>query len=57
MLQQRTLKPLTRAVGVGLHSGQRVELQKAPKKFLPVKKPVEVREGEGLSLKWALLGG
>ena len=26
MLQQRTLKSLTRAVGVGVHSGQRVEL-------------------------------
>ncbi|MGJ7519826.1 UDP-3-O-acyl-N-acetylglucosamine deacetylase [Variovorax sp. LT1P1] len=26
MLQQRTLKSITRAVGVGLHSGQRVEL-------------------------------
>mgnify|MGYP003456690057 FL=1 len=26
MLQQRTLKTITRAVGVGLHSGQRVEL-------------------------------
>ena len=26
MLEQRTLKTLTRAVGVGLHSGQRVEL-------------------------------
>ena len=26
MLKQRTLQTLTRAVGVGLHSGQRVEL-------------------------------
>ena len=30
MLQQRTLKTLTRAVGVGLHSGQRVELPLRP---------------------------
>ena len=30
MLQQRTLKSLTRAVGVGLHSGQRVELTFRP---------------------------
>ena len=30
MLQQRTLKTLTRAVGVGLHSGQRVELTLRP---------------------------
>ena len=150
MLAQRTLKTLTRAVGVGLHSGQRVELtlrpaqpdtgivfrrvdlpepvdipvstqavtdtrmastissgsacvhtvehlmsacaglgvdnlyvditaeevpildgsaasyvyllqsagvitQQAPKRFLRVKKPVEVREGEGRQLKWARL--
>ncbi len=150
MLAQRTLKSLTQAVGVGLHSGQRVELtlrpaapdtgivfrrvdlpepveipvradsvtdtrlastisnggakvhtiehlmsaaaglgldnlyvditaeevpildgssasfvyllqsagivtQKAPKRFIRVKKPVEVREGEGRSLKWARL--
>ena len=150
MLQQRTLKTLTRAVGVGLHSGQRVELtlrpaqpdtgivfrrvdlpqpvdipihaesvtdtrlastisaggakvhtvehlmsacaglgidnlyvditaeevpildgssasfvyllqsagivtQKAPKRFIRVTKPVEVREGEGSNLKWARL--
>jgi UDP-3-O-[3-hydroxymyristoyl] N-acetylglucosamine deacetylase len=150
MLAQRTLKSLTRAVGVGLHSGQRVELtlrpaapdtgivfrrvdlpepveipvraeavtdtrlastisnggakvhtiehlmsaaaglgldnlyvditaeevpildgssasfvyllqsagivtQKAPKRFIRVKKPVEVREGEGRTLKWARL--
>jgi len=148
MLKQRTLKTLTRAVGVGLHSGQRVELtlrpapadtgivfrrvdlpepvdipisayaitdtrmastigvggakvhtvehlmsaiaglgldnlyiditaeevpildgssasfvfllqsagialQNAPKRFIRVKRPVEVREGEGKSLKWA----
>ena len=32
-----------------------IELQKAPKKFLRVLKPVEVREGEGRSLKWARL--
>ncbi|MBS3998310.1 MAG: UDP-3-O-acyl-N-acetylglucosamine deacetylase [Hydrogenophaga sp.] len=150
MLAQRTLKSLTKAVGVGLHSGQRVELtlrpappdtgivfrrvdlpepveipvnaaavtdtrlastissggakvhtiehlmsaaaglgldnlyvditaeevpildgssasfvyllqsagivtQKAPKRFIRVVKPVEVREGEGASLKWARL--
>ena len=30
MLAQRTLKTLTRAVGVGLHSGQRVELTQRP---------------------------
>ena len=30
MLQQRTLKSLTNAVGVGLHSGQRVELTLRP---------------------------
>jgi UDP-3-O-[3-hydroxymyristoyl] N-acetylglucosamine deacetylase len=30
MLQQRTLKTLTKAVGVGLHSGQRVELTLRP---------------------------
>ncbi len=30
MLQQRTLKTLTRAVGVGLHSGQKVELTLRP---------------------------
>ncbi|MES2634117.1 MAG: UDP-3-O-acyl-N-acetylglucosamine deacetylase [Pseudomonadota bacterium] len=30
MIQQRTLKSLTRAVGVGLHSGQRVELTFRP---------------------------
>ena len=30
MLQQRTLKTLTKAVGVGLHSGQRVELTLSP---------------------------
>jgi UDP-3-O-[3-hydroxymyristoyl] N-acetylglucosamine deacetylase len=30
MVQQRTLKSLTRAVGVGLHSGQRVELTLRP---------------------------
>ena len=31
------------------------ELQKAPKKFLRVLQPVEVREGEGEQLKWARL--
>ncbi|MFZ9179640.1 MAG: UDP-3-O-acyl-N-acetylglucosamine deacetylase, partial [Limnohabitans sp.] len=30
MLQQRTLQTLTRAVGVGLHSGERVELTLRP---------------------------
>ncbi|HEX5806249.1 MAG TPA: UDP-3-O-acyl-N-acetylglucosamine deacetylase [Macromonas sp.] len=30
MIQQRTLKTLTKAVGVGLHSGQRVELTLRP---------------------------
>ncbi|MBI3367651.1 MAG: UDP-3-O-acyl-N-acetylglucosamine deacetylase [Burkholderiales bacterium] len=30
MLQQRTLKSLTRAVGLGMHSGQRVELTLKP---------------------------
>ena len=32
-----------------------IELQNAPKRFLRVKKPVELREGEGASLKWARL--
>jgi len=32
-----------------------IELQKAPKRFLRVKKAVEFREGEGSSLKWARL--
>jgi UDP-3-O-[3-hydroxymyristoyl] N-acetylglucosamine deacetylase len=32
-----------------------VELQDAPKRFLRLRKPVEVREGEGPSLKWARL--
>ena len=32
-----------------------IELQKAPKRFIRVRKPVEVREGEGPSLKWARL--
>ena len=32
-----------------------IELQAAPKRFLRVKKPVEVREGAGESLKWARL--
>ena len=30
MIEQRTIKTLTRAVGVGLHSGQRVELTLRP---------------------------
>jgi UDP-3-O-[3-hydroxymyristoyl] N-acetylglucosamine deacetylase len=32
-----------------------IELQKAPKRFLRVLKPVEIREGEGPNLKWARL--
>ena len=32
-----------------------IELQKAPKRFLRIVKPVEIREGEGPSLKWARL--
>jgi UDP-3-O-[3-hydroxymyristoyl] N-acetylglucosamine deacetylase len=32
-----------------------IALQDAPKRFLRVKKPVEVREGEGAALKWARL--
>lgn len=32
-----------------------IELQAAPKRFLRVKKTVEVREGDGPSLKWARL--
>ncbi len=32
-----------------------IELQQAPKRFIRVKKAVELREGEGNSLKWARL--
>ncbi len=32
-----------------------IEVQKAPKRFLRIKRPVEVREGEGDKLKWARL--
>ena len=32
-----------------------IELQDAPKRFLRILKPVEVREGAGASLKWARL--
>lgn len=32
-----------------------IVMQNAPKRFIRVKKPVEVREGEGKSLKWARL--
>jgi UDP-3-O-[3-hydroxymyristoyl] N-acetylglucosamine deacetylase len=32
-----------------------IELQKAPKRFIRVLAPVEIREGEGASLKWARL--
>ena len=32
-----------------------IELQKAPRRFIRVLRPVEVREGEGAQLKWAKL--
>jgi len=32
-----------------------IELQKAPKRFIKVTQPIEVREGEGRTLKWARL--
>ena len=32
-----------------------IELQKAPRRFIRVTQPVEVREGEGANLKWARL--
>jgi UDP-3-O-[3-hydroxymyristoyl] N-acetylglucosamine deacetylase len=32
-----------------------IELQNAPKRFIRVNKPLEIREGEGASLKWARL--
>ena len=32
-----------------------IPVQPAPKRFIRIKKPVEVREGEGRSLKWARL--
>ena len=32
-----------------------IELQNAPRRFIRVVKPVEVREGEGAALKWARL--
>ena len=32
-----------------------IELQKAPRRFIRVTRPVEVREGEGADLKWARL--
>jgi UDP-3-O-[3-hydroxymyristoyl] N-acetylglucosamine deacetylase len=32
-----------------------IELQNAPKRFIKVTKPIEVREGEGRTLKWARL--
>ena len=32
-----------------------IALQAAPKRFIRIKKPVEVREGEGRNLKWARL--
>ena len=51
MLRQRTLKSLTRAVGVGLHSGQRVELTLRPAptgtgivfRRVDLPQPVEIR--------------
>ncbi|HSW18876.1 MAG TPA: UDP-3-O-acyl-N-acetylglucosamine deacetylase [Ramlibacter sp.] len=51
MLQQRTLKTLTRAVGVGMHSGQRVELTLRPAapdtgivfRRVDLPEPVEIR--------------
>ncbi len=32
-----------------------IELQKAPRRFIKVTRPVEVREGEGANVKWARL--
>ena len=32
-----------------------IELQKAPRRFIRILKPVEVREGQGMALKWARL--
>ena len=32
-----------------------IELQNAPRRFIRVRRPIEVREGEGESLKWARL--
>src|SRR5665213_3232234 len=32
-----------------------IVMQDAPKRFLRVKRPIEIREGEGASLKWARL--
>ncbi|MBP7567237.1 MAG: UDP-3-O-acyl-N-acetylglucosamine deacetylase [Burkholderiaceae bacterium] len=32
-----------------------IELQKAPKRFIRIVRPVEVREGEGAAMKWARL--
>ena len=51
VLQQRTLKSITRAVGVGLHSGQRVELTLRPAppdtgivfRRIDLPEPVEIR--------------
>ena len=40
---------------VFLLQGAGIALQEAPKRFLRVKKPVEIREGEGKALKWARL--
>ena len=43
------------AAYVFLLQGAGIALQDAPKRFLRVKKTVEVREGEGQTLKWARL--
>ena len=40
---------------VFLLQGAGIELQDAPKRFLRVTRPVEIREGEGATLKWARL--
>ena len=55
MLQQRTLKSMTRAVGMGLHSGQRVELTLRPAppdtgivfRRVDLPSPVEIRVNAG----------
>ncbi|MFZ4286265.1 UDP-3-O-acyl-N-acetylglucosamine deacetylase [Variovorax sp. HJSM1_2] len=40
---------------VFLLSNAGIELQRAPRRFIRVTQPVEVREGEGANLKWARL--
>lgn len=55
MLQQRTLKSLTRAVGVGVHGGQRVEMTLRPAppdagivfRRVDLPQPVDIRVGVG----------